>query len=202
MECLAVVWPLLIMLTNWSPFFLSTSLSAQTHPLLLWFLHWEGQECVFVLPNVYTTASSSLTRIPKSHCKTNIDISHSFCISVHLSLPEYCCCRASEMPKLAAAFIQVTEGAICGRSYICRGIIQRRLQCKLDFRMKAFSLALFLAVFLFSHLLMTPANPPVQGGVFCVLNAAIIYKALLLNMLQVSPAGQFQSNPVQFILSE
>lgn len=65
--------------------------------------------------------------------------------------------------------------------------------------MKAFNLALFLAMFLFSHLLMTLA---VRGGVFCVLNAAIIYKALLLNMLKVSPAGQFQSNPVQFILSE
>lgn len=28
------------------------------------------------------------------------------------------------------------------------------------------------------HLLMTPANPSVQVGVFCVLNAAIIYNAL------------------------
>lgn len=150
-----------------------------------------------VLTNVYTTASS-LTRISKSHCKTN-DISHSFCISVHLSIPDYCCCCASEIPKLATAFIQVTEGAICGRSYICRGLIQRWLHCKQDFRIKAFNLALFLAVFLFSHLLMTLA---VQGGVFCVLNAAVIYKALLLNMLKVSPAGQVQSNPVQFILSE
>lgn len=69
--------------------------------------------------------------------------------------------------------------------------------------MEVFSLALFLAVFLFfSHLLMTAANPPVQGGVFCVLTAAIIYQALLLNVLKVSPAGQFQSNSIQFILSE
>ena len=64
------------------------------------------------------------------------------------------------------------------------------------------SLALFLAMLLFPHPLMTPANPPVQEGVFCVLNDAIIYKTLLLNVLNVSPAEQFQSNCVQFIPAE
>lgn len=73
------------------------------------------------------------------------------------------------------------------------------MQGKVSSRAEAFSLALFLAMLLFPHLLMTPANPPVQEGVFCVLNAAIIYKALLLNVLKVSPAGQFQSNCIQFI---
>lgn len=69
-------------------------------------------------------------------------------------------------------------------------------------RAEVFSLALFLAMLLLPHLLMTPVNPSVQEGVFCVLNAAIIYKGLLLNVLIVSPAGQFQSNCVQFIPAE
>lgn len=69
-------------------------------------------------------------------------------------------------------------------------------------REEMFSLALFLAMLLFPHRIMTLSNPPVQEGVFCVLNAAIIYKALLLNVPKVSPAGQFQSNCVQFIPAE
>lgn len=67
---------------------------------------------------------------------------------------------------------------------------------------RSVQLSPMLGIVVFPHWITTPANPPVQEGVFCVLNAVIIYKALLLNVPEVSPAGQFQSNCVQFIPAE
>lgn len=105
MKSLTVVWPLPIILTNRSPFILSAALSALIHLLPFWYSHLEGRDDLLVRQSVFTTASPSLTRISKGHCKTNTDIPHSFSIKLRLnSLPEPWCCSASETPKVATVF--------------------------------------------------------------------------------------------------
>lgn len=80
-----MVWPLPMVLANRSPFILSTALSAQIHPLPFRYSHLEGRDGLLVLQSVFRTASPTLTRISKGHCKTSVDIPHSFSIKVHLN---------------------------------------------------------------------------------------------------------------------
>lgn len=198
MKSLPAMWLLSITLTNRTQTKQPTALCAQMH-LLPFTYTWKVGMAYLFLQSAFTTASPSLTGNSEGHYRTNIDLPHSFSITWK-SLTECWCFCASETPKLGTPFCRSCMCVVIMLSG--QGLFWRHMQLKVGSRKEVFSLVLWLALLLFPHWITTPVNPPVQEVVFCVLNAAITYKALLLNVPKVTPAGQFQSNCVQFIPAE